>query len=117
MPKKIEVLRMFEVELVVHSSSLLDCYRREYKKKYRAEPLIDPAGRDSMVCKDVVRKWGLEKAMALMEQFFCSRDPWFEKKGHAMNVFGGSLVQLHAELSKRIPQIPENAMIGGRIKI
>ena len=51
-------------------------------------------GRDMKITRDLLKTYPLERLTALLNQFFASKDAWFEKRGYSLSCFRDAIPKL-----------------------
>ncbi len=84
---------------------LLAVHHRLFIEKYGSKPSYDGA-KDAAIAQRLLKQYGLDRSVQLLEAYFASRDPWLSKSGHGMGPLGSSTTinKIIAEVSGRAPR-------------
>lgn len=97
-----------EVQLQRNAGTLIEYYTTLYERRYGTRPILDAAGRDEMVLKDLIKKFGFEKATLFLDAYFRMEDRWFLTKYHSLKVLQDNLNAVNVEATRRTPKASNN---------
>lgn len=77
---------------------VVDHWDQTYRKK--VEEKYDYKGKDWGIIKRLIKAWGAEKLILLIDQFFVSTDPFIIKAGYSVSVLSSQVNKLAQNLKK-----------------
>ena len=99
---------MYEVETQRKADLLLEHYIHGFELRYGTKPM-DISAFETTFLKDLVHRYGIEKAKDIVEGFLRSSHEWFKRKSHSLLSLKGNIDVVNVELASKISRPSANA--------